>query len=391
LGMHIAKNLLIPFARFSINKKRSVSSDWWRMVGADGMSGLIPKNRQDLKVKSEGAVAMLGHSVETAMFHATNKIVLAGLTAYVGALLFGEDDEEAPKKSNTLRDIATQTVIDLSPLPPLSLVDNKAKSFLNRSVWYQLDKAREGDYNLGDDDGYERWVRLNKGVPIFEDGGSWAGPYGDYIDDIVTTVHNLQLPNNKIVTATGAEYYVRPEDKNSMMLHFALKTTLAATQMVGLSSSEVRKLISSLDDLPRDRRLSSEESLAAYESIAESYGSELISGEGEERLNKIINQSDNAFDKIRTANSFKSSVKPAVAERHMEQTYPEDYKLYIREARQLPKQLKNARDYYAYLRGKREDMKPEEFQTFKTFIDTYLTMIRPSFYVEQQYIESLEE
>jgi len=391
LGMHIAKNLLIPFARFSINKKRSVSSDWWRMVGADGMSGLIPKNRQDLKVKSEGAVAMLGHSVETAMFHATNKIVLAGLTAYVGALLFGEDDEEAPKKSNTLRDIATQTVIDLSPLPPLSLVDNKAKSFLNRSVWYQLDKAREGDYNLGDDDGYERWVRLNKGVPIFEDGGSWAGPYGDYIDDIVTTVHNLQLPNNKVVTATGAEYYVRPEDKNSMMLHFALKTTLAATQMVGLSSSEVRKLISSLDDLPRDRRLSNEEQLAAYETIAERYGRDLISGEGDERLIKLINQVDNPFDKIRVANSFKSSVKPVIAEQHMRTSYPEQYKVHMRDARKLPKQLKNARDYYAYLRGKKDNMKPKDFEAFKLFLDTYLSLVKPSFYVQERYIESIEE
>jgi hypothetical protein len=391
LGMHIAKNILIPFARFSINKKRSVSSDWWRMVGADGMSGLIPKSRQDLKVKSEGAVAMLGHSVETAMFHATNKIVLASLTAYVGALLFGEDDEEAPKKSNTLRDIATQTLIDMSPLPPLSLVDNKAKSFLNSSVWYQLDKAREGDYNLGDDDGYERWVRLNKGVPVFEDGGSWAGPYGDYINDIVTTVHNLQLPNNKVVTATGAEYYVRPEDKNSMMLHFALKTTLAATQIAGLSSSEVRKLISLLDDLPRERRLSSEESLAAYEIIAEKYGRDLISGKGEERLMKLMNQADNPFDKIGVESSFNSSLKPARAEQHMRTVYPEQYKIHMREARKLTKELKNARDYYAYLRGNKENMKPKDFEAFKLFIDTYFSLVKPSFYVQERYIESLEE
>ena len=75
----------------------------------------------------------------------------------------------------------------------------------------------------------------------------------------------------------------------------------------------------------------------------------------------------------------------------MKDEYPEDYKSYIREARKLPKQLKNARDYYAYLRGKSQDMEPQEFEKFKTFIDSYLAIVRPSFYVEEQYIESVEE
>ena len=380
---YFAQNILLPFSRFAVNKKRSISSDVMRVAFGDSQS------------RKEGSIALLGHATELTLFAYIGKILIPAISS----ILRGEDEEELPDE-NRWRGIATQVLVDAQPLPPLGVLNKGVEGALNRYLWYPSDVMREGEFGLGDDDGYQRWVRLGKGAPTYYKGAPkdaaqglfrFMGPYGDFLDDARTTMHNLEMPNNKVVSSSGAEYYVRPEDKAAMQAHYYLKIFLTASQVVGLSSKEIDKLVRDMDNLPRDRRLSSEESLAAYESIAESYGSELISGEGEERLNKIINQSDNVFDKIRTANSFKSSVKPAVAERHMEQTYPEDYKLYIREARQLPKQLKNARDYYAYLRGKREDMKPEEFQTFKTFIDTYLTMIRPSFYVEQQYIESLEE
>ena len=146
-----------------------------------------------------------------------------------------------------------------------------------------------------------------------------------------------------------------------------------------------------MDDLGRDRRLSSEEALAAYESIAEQYGESLMEGEGEDRIMRIIDEGQNPFDKRRSAEDYRRSIKPLVAEGHVKTEYPEQAKLYMREARTLPKSLKNARDYYAYLRSKRESMEPKEFKEFKDFIDTYLGMVRPSFYIEEQYIESAEE
>jgi hypothetical protein len=36
-------------------------------------------------------------------------------------------------------------------------------------------------------------------------------------------------------------------------------------------------------------------------------------------------------------------------------------------------------------------MEAQEFAEFKLFLDTYFGMVRPSFYVEKQYIESVEE
>jgi hypothetical protein len=75
----------------------------------------------------------------------------------------------------------------------------------------------------------------------------------------------------------------------------------------------------------------------------------------------------------------------------MQVSYPDEHRKFMREARQLPKQLKNARDYYAYLRSKRENMEPAEYSSYKLFLDTYLGLVRPSFFVEERYLESIEE
>jgi len=140
-----------------------------------------------------------------------------------------------------------------------------------------------------------------------------------------------------------------------------------------------------------DRRLSSEEQLAAYEIVADKYGESFEGIFGEGRVQELLEDKNSVFDKQRIVASTRSSLKSIVAEQHMKQSYPEDYKLFINESRKLTKNLKNARDYYAYLRGKRESMKPETFERYKLFLDTYLGLVKPTFYVEEQYIESTEE
>lgn len=381
---YLAQNILLPFSRFAVNKKRSISSDVMRVLKGDAQS------------KKEGSIALVGHAAELTLFAYVNKVIIPALASIV----MGDDDEEKMEPENVWRDIATQVVTDAQPLPPFGALDNQIKSAMNEYLWYPMDVIREGDFNLGDDDGYERWLRLNKGATMYYKGAPkdatqtlfrGLGPYGDFLDDARTTIENINLPNNKVVSSTGMEYYVRPEDKEALTMHYFLKLGLMGGQLIGMSSKEIETLVKKMDDLARDRRLSSEEALAAYESIAEQYGKSLAEGEGMERVMRIIEEGQNPFDKRRSAEAYKSSIKPLVAEGHMKTEYPEQAKLYMREARLLPKRLKNARDYYAYLRSKKESMSAGEFKEFKGFIDTYLGMVRPSFYIEEQYIESAEE
>jgi hypothetical protein len=366
-----------------VNKKRSISADAMRIAYGDAQA------------KKEGSIAMIGHAAELTLFAYIGKVLIPAISAIVR----GDDEDELPK-DNAWRDIATQVITDAQPLPPLGIFDKQIQATLNRVLWYPMDVMREGDFNLGDDDGYERWKRLGKGTPLYYKGAPkdatqgffrFMGPYGDFLDDARTSIQNLTLPDNKVVSPTGTEYYARPEDKEIVNLHYYMKMFLTAGQVIGLSSKEVDILVRDLDNLPRDRRLSSEEALAAYETIAEKYGRTLGDGEGEDRLRNIVSEFDNPFDKVRTINSFKSSIKPVIAEKHMETEYPEQHKKYIREARNLPVQLKNARDYHAYLRSKRENMSPLEYEEFKLYVDTYLGLVRPAFYIEEQYIESIEE
>jgi len=380
---YMAQNILLPFSRFAVNKKRSISSDAMRMWYGD------------TEAKKEGGVAMLGHAAELTLFAYIGKVMIPSIAA-----IFMDDDEEELPKDNMWREIATQVLTDAQPLPPFGVFDSQIKGLMNRYLWYPMDVMREGDFNLGDDDGYERWTRLGKGAQMYYEGAPkdpfqgftrGIGPYGDFIDDARTIIANVGKSNNKVVTSSGMEYYVRPEDKDAMMLHYYLKMFLAVGQVAGLGSKEIDILVREMDDLPRDRRLSNEEALAAYETIAQKYGAKLEAGEGKERITDIVGELSNPFDKIRATNSFSSSVKPFVAEKHMETAYPEEHRKYMREVRKLPSQLKNARDYYAYLRGKKQDMSSEEFARLKSFIDTYFSIVKPAFYTEGRYIESIEE
>jgi hypothetical protein len=380
---YLAQNILLPFSRFAVNKKRSISSDFMRIW------------KGDLDAKKEGSVAMLGHAAELTLFAYIGKVLIPAISS-----IFIDDDEEDMPKDSQWRDILSQVIVDAQPLPPMGVLDNQIKGMLNEHLLYPYDVMMEGDFDLGDEDGYERWTRLGKGAPMYYKSAPkdptqgftrLLGPYGDFIDDARTIAENLALPPNRVVSSNGTEYFVRPEDKEAMQLHYYLKTFLFAGQMFGLSSKEIDVLVRDLDNLPRDRRLSNEEALAAYEIVASKYGEKFEGIAGEERLREIIDDKDSVFDKQRAVQSTRTSLKPILAEKHMKETYPDQYKSFMRETRKLTKQLKNARDYYAYLRGKRQDMEAQEFAEFKLFLDTYFGMVRPSFYVEKQYIESVEE
>ena len=383
----VVQNILLPFSRFSVNKKRSVSADALKIATGSDLA------------KKEAKRAMLGHTVEFTAFHTIGVLTLAALFTALYRLL-DDDDEERMPADNKWRTILARVLVDMNPLPPLQIVDNEFLELLNQYLFYPYDRMMEGDFDLGDDDGYERWKRLGKAVPVYYQGKPkdtaqgitrFMGPYGDYLDDARTVAENIALPPNRIVSSSGTEYFVRPEDKDVMMAHYYLKMLLMGGNAFGFGSKELEKLVNEMDNLPLDRKLSNEEQLAAYEIVAEKYGENFEGIFGEKRVQELLDDKSSVFDKQRIIASTRSSLKSMLAEQHMKQTYPDDYRLFMNESRKLTRNLKNARDYYAYLRGKREYMEPETFGRFKLFLDTYFGLVKPTFYVEEQYIESIEE
>ena len=394
-----ARNILLPFSRFAVNKKRSIMSDLLKL-GKKETAG-------------EGAVATLGHLSELTLFAAVNAVIIPALMS----ILFGDDEEisEEEKKKRWYR-VLGQVIVDFQPLPPLSFIDDNIKGATNKFVLYPMDRMTYGDYSIGDEDGYERWKRTEGGIDVYTpiqkaiDGdvfgviGSVAGPYGDYIADVSNTIENLSTPGNKIISMSGQEYYVRPEDKQAMDTHFALKTGLTAAQLLGFSNKELDLYIRKIDDTPKERKFRSEEELAAYEEFALQYLQEsnpelvkaIMDTEGDVGEARIMNlvegKAANPFDQQRAANRFKSAIKPIQAEFYMKQNYPEEFTKYNREFRKLSRTLKDGKDYYVFMRSKKEEMKPAEFSKYKEFADTYFKISKPrmiseKIYLEENYIE----
>ena len=389
-----ARNILLPFSRFAVNKKRSIMSDLLKL-GKKETAG-------------EGAVATLGHLSELTLFASVNAIIIPALMS----ILFGDDEEisEEEKKKRWHR-VLGQVIVDFQPLPPLSFIDDNIKGATNKFVLYPMDRMMYGDYSIGDEDGYERWKRTEGGIDVYTpiqraiDGdvfgviGSVAGPYGDYIADVSNTIENLSTPGNKIISMSGQEYYVRPEDKQAMDTHFALKTGLTAAQLLGFSNKELDLYIRKIDDTPKENKFGSEEELAAYEEFALQYLQEsnpelikaIMDTEGDVGVDRIMNlvegKTDNPFDQQRTVNRFKSAMKPIQTELIMKQNYPEEFAKYNKDFRKLSRTLKDGKDYYVFMRSKKEEMKPAEFSKYKEFIHDYLMRTKPRGFSELIYLQ----
>ncbi|MDG1950303.1 MAG: hypothetical protein P8J32_05830, partial [bacterium] len=390
---YVVRNITIPFARFAINKKMSIVNDYLRA-----------RKGSDAEARKEGAAGLLGSVLELATFSYINVALLPAISSALFRTIFGEDEEEMPKE-NVWREVAANVVVDVLPIPTPRAIGNATKGVLNAALFYPMDVMNEGSFALGEEsfmEGYERWSRLGKGATVYSRGKrpsfmgqalQTLGPYGDftlgYQDAIANSVR--LTTSNRVVGSTGKEYFVRPEDKSMMMLHNFLATATYSAQLFGLSVKEVDYIIKEMDNLPKDRRLSSEESLAAYEAIAERYGNAVESElTGMNRLDSII-EGKNAFDMKDSFQRFSPTLKMAVKEDYLKTHFPEEYKMYMREARKLTLRLKDGKDYSLYIRDKRESMGAEEFSKFKTFLDSYLILSRPSFYVEEEYLRTLEE
>ena len=395
---YLVRNVVLPFSRFAVNKKRSVMSD------------ILKLGKKDTFARA--AVALGGHVTELSLFASISNILIPAIaTAFIG------DDEEISKEENGKRwySVLGQVIVDFNPLPPLGPIDDAIRGLVNKFLIFPLTAGSEYRISEKDtyDDMYERWKNVEGGIPIY--GATdvppddmkylfkFAGPYGDFVLDAANTLENITLPGNKVITKSGREYYVRPEDKSNMDMHFMLKTLLLSTQMVGFSVKELDIVARNLDNLGSERRLSSEAALAAYEEVlikvAKEGGSDAMKaiesfedGAGRERLLKLIAEFESEpMEQERIANKFSSSITVPAAETYLKKKYPGSYSKYIRDARNSTRSLGTAKDYYLLMKSRAESMAPEEFEQFKQIIDGYISITMPGRFEERMFLEATAE
>lgn len=372
------RNIVLPFARFAVNKKRSIYSDFNKLRESDA--------------RKEGMIAMAGHMAELTAFHTIGKILIPAI-----ASLFVDDEEEESKhRKNPWLDIAGSVLSDMNPLPPIGYLEDVSKEMLNRYFLFPLSEGMDGvpKFLGGDssDERYERWKNTSATIPTYSSNPELSagallkvtfGPYGEFALDAKNSFDNLMERSNKVYSSTGREYFIRPEDKDQMDMFFAMKFLMAMGQMAGFSSKEIDIVARRLDDLPRERSLGSEEELAAYEMIAKSVFADdadflatLEDGSGTERFQRILIEKLNysPYDAERAASRFKKGAKETAVEISMRQM--DGYAQHIRDIRVIFKNAGDAKDYFSMVNNRKNSMDAAEFAEFKNLADFYMAGMR---------------
>ena len=379
-------NTYLTFARFALNKKRSVGSDFTRIFyGAD------------LSARADGARSMVGHIAELTAFSAISRVFLP----YMASLIVGDDEyERLRSKAERWYGVLGQVLIDLSPLPPLEAIDNDMKYLLTKYILFPMDNGF--DFQNYDEE-FERWVSSEGGVPIYNRGETRTsvdfllGPLTGNADEFIRSVTEL-YDATKVTGRTGKEYYIRPEDRAHMQMHFLLKATLSAAGFFGLGVKELDMIASKLDDLPRERSLDSEEELIAYEQLVmsllgESKVAQMLSGESpSEKLTELIMEAmkESPMEAEAVRRRFNGGVNELTAEFVLRKQYPDGFNKYIREIRSLEQSIRGARDYHFYMERRREKMEPDEYRLLKEMADVYAAQLHPSWLQQDAYYNLVE-
>ena len=383
------RNVVLAFARHTMNKKRSIYSDYRKIRYGEAAT------------KREGWMLMAGHMAELAMFHSIGQVLIPA----VASLIVGDEEEESEFKDSPLLNIVGSMVVDMLPIPPVGYSDDLLKEFGNYAFLYKLPQMLGEESlqpTLGETDAemYERAKRARPMIRTYHQGadlsmksamGLMFGPYGQYINDVANIVENLATQDNKVISASGREYFVRPEDKDRMDLHHGARFLLAMTQMFGFSSKEMDIIVRKLDDMPRERAFNSEEELAAYEVIMKGFRQEneiadLLNDEaGNARFNKLLQEKGglSPFESERITNRFGRGLVKSAAEEALREM--PGYNKYIRDIRMIDKASKNAKDFGAMVDRRKDEMSPEEFLDFKNLTDTYMATLRQGVFVEDEY------
>lgn len=378
----------LPFARFALNKKRSVGSDFVRLV------------QQDAEARKDGARSMVGHIAELTAFSAISRYFLPMLAR----LVIGEDEEERlRKKAERFYNTLGQVILDLSPLPPLEFIDNDVKYMLNKYILFPMTTGFEfQDF----EENYERWINSDAGVVIYDRAAREGqrtstfllGPLTQNIAEFVNSTAEL-YDATKVTGRTGKEYYIRPEDREAMQMHLMLKAVLSGASFFGIGIKELDMISSQLDNLPRERSLDNEEELLAYETliqnlIPESEIAEMLAGQKPtERLVEKIQEAtgESPMEAEAIARRFDRGVNDLTAEFVLKQTYPDIFSKYIREIRGLEQAVRGAKDYYLYMQRRKETMAPQDYEELKEMADVYAAQLHPSWLEADAYYNLTEE
>jgi len=399
---YVLQNFMLPFSRFAVNKKRSIGSDIKKVYSGG------------LKAKREGISALTGSVIELATFHAVGKVILPAIYTAI----FGDDEDQLKSEDKTKAwyDVLVSTITDFQPMVPLAASDNLLRETMNKYLIFPM--MEEDNFGIGDetyDERYERWNKVKGGVPVY---GSMsnnqskiqglmalAGPYGQFLSEMGNTFVNVESfasGSNKVTTATGREYFVRPEDRANMTMHYYMKMMVMGANLAGFGNKEFERYLKTLDNVPRNRALSTEEELAAYEAVAKSMSSSdkqfldaveaMQDGAGPERLQKLLKEAGtDPYIIQQVTNRFSKGFDQPIAEKALRSRFPDTYSKHIAELRNIGKRVQNSRDYYVLMRAKAKTMPAQEFKELDELAQVYFGMLAPSKIETSIYMQAAEE
>ena len=398
----VMQNMMLPFSRFAVNKKRSIVADTKKLLYGDKQA------------KIEGTKALVGSYLELLVFHSIAKVALP----MIASVIYSDDEERktSEEDSKAWMDVITSATIDFLPQIPLGMIDDAMRHLVNKYIIFPF--AEEDNFGIGDEsynDRFERWQRVKGGVPVYGSSKSksspvlnllsYIGPYGDFLNNAGTSIYNaaaMASGSNKVVSSTGREYYIRPEDKDKMALYFFLRSAVVGANIIGLGNKESEMILKKIDDLPVNRSLGSEEELAAYESILKAMQSnnpELIdvlkdidSVGAQKRLSRMMSEvSDDPMLMQTVSNKFSKGMNDSMAENVVRTKYPDTFSKHIAELRDISRRVTSSRDYYVLMRAKAEDMPAAEFKEFKDIATLFFSITSAGKINTDIYLQSIDE
>lgn len=168
------------------------------------------------------------------------------------------------------------------------------------------------------------------------------------------------------------------------MLSNTLRTLLSFSNLAGVGVKELDYVAKALDDMPKDRSLTTEEQLAAFETILIAIGNdpetkatiEGMEGVGPQRLLNILKKQAEE-DPVTLARGlsqtkFKSALKQAVGDKATEMFFPQEYRKYSAEVRRISR--RSPKEIAAVIRGKEGEMNPDEFKRYNKFLLYYIAL-----------------
>ena len=381
----------LPFQSFAINTKRSITADIGRII--------FPSDAQAFK---DGIRGLASTTASLFVFAYISKVMTAVISSLIKSL--GDDEEEFDlyeifTDPKTLREAGIQTVLDAAPLPSTPSIDNNVKDLFNYHLFFNA-----SDYDapgLEDKDAFELFKQYGDAVTTYgptlkaQDARDTAtnflltaigflGPAGKFVMDLEKMLEPTLNGGTSYTTGSGRERFIRPEDQADFMLSNTLRTLLSFSNLAGVGVKELDYVAKALDDMPKDRSLTTEEQLAAFETILIAIGNdpetkatiEGMEGVGPQRLLNILKKQAEE-DPVTLARGlsqtkFKSALKQAVGDKATEMFFPQEYRKYSAEVRRISR--RSPKEIAAVIRGKEGEMNPDEFKRYNKFLLYYIAL-----------------